>query len=70
MTKSNLEFFRQIAENQDASNNSSRFNYPPAIAATLGFKLVEVGPSTATVEIVADTEKHANPMGTIHGRTV
>jgi len=34
---------------------------------TLGFRLIEVGPGTATMELIADTEIHANPMGTIHG---
>lgn len=64
---SNLEFFRLVAANGEASAEGSRFIYPPAIAKTLGFKLTEVSPGTATMEIVVDTEKHANPMGTIHG---
>lgn len=64
---SNLEFFKLVAANGEAPAAESRFIYPPAIAKTLGFKLIEVGPGTATMEIVADTEKHANPMGTIHG---
>ena len=64
---SNLEFFKLVAGNGDAGTEESRFIYPPAIAKTLGFKLIDVGPGTATMEIVADTEKHGNPMGTIHG---
>jgi len=64
---SNLEFFKLVADNGDAGSAESRFIYPPAIATTLGFKLLEVAPGTATMEIVADTDKHANPMGTIHG---
>ena len=56
-----------MAANGEAPAEESRFIYPPAIAKTLAFKLIEVGPGTATMEIVADTEKHANPMGTIHG---
>jgi len=64
---SNLEFFKLVAGNGDAGSAESRFIYPPAIARTLGFKLLEVAPGTATMEIVADTDKHANPMGTIHG---
>jgi uncharacterized protein (TIGR00369 family) len=66
-TLSNLEFFQRVAGNGEAGSAESRFIFPPAIAKTLGFKLIEVGPGTATMEIVADTEKHANPMGTIHG---
>jgi uncharacterized protein (TIGR00369 family) len=64
---SNLEFFKLVARNGDAGSEESRFIYPPAIATTLGFKLTEVGPGTATMELVADIEKHTNPMGTIHG---
>ena len=64
---SNLEFFRKAAESGEVPAQGSRFIYPPAIARTLGFRLIEVGPGTATMELMADTEIHANPMGTIHG---
>ena len=64
---SNLEFFKLVAADGEAPAAESRFIYPPAIAKTLGFRLIEVGPGTATMEIVVDTDKHANPMGTIHG---
>lgn len=64
---SNLEFFRKVAETGETPAQGSRFIYPPAIAKTLGFRLTEVGPGTATMELMADTEVHANPMGTMHG---
>lgn len=64
---SNLEFFQLVAANGEAPTEQSRFIYPSAIARTLGFKLIEVGTRTATIEILADTQKHANPMGTLHG---
>jgi uncharacterized protein (TIGR00369 family) len=64
---SNLEFFTKVAESGAAPAEGSRFTYPPAIAKTLGFRLLEVGPGTATMELIADAEIHANPMGTIHG---
>ena len=64
---SNLEFFRSVAETGEVPAEGSRFIYPPTIAKTLGFRLIEVGPGTATMELMADTEVHANPMGTIHG---
>ena len=64
---SNLEFFKLVAADGEAPAAESRFIYPPAIAKTLGFKLIEVGPGTATMAIVVDADKHANPMGTIHG---
>jgi uncharacterized protein (TIGR00369 family) len=65
---SNLEFFRKVAEmGETPAADASRFIYPPPIAKTLGFRLIEVGPGTATIELMAGTEIHANPMGTIHG---
>jgi uncharacterized protein (TIGR00369 family) len=64
---SNLEFFRSVAETGEVPAQGSRFIYPPTIAKTLGFRLIKVGPGTATMELMADTEVHANPMGTIHG---
>src|SRR4030095_653150 len=64
---SNLEFFRKVAETGEAPAEGSRFIYPPAIAKTLGFRLIEVGPGTATMELMPDPKIHANPMGTIHG---
>jgi uncharacterized protein (TIGR00369 family) len=64
---SNLERLRASISGGNEGSEDSSFRYPPAIARSLGFKLVEVGPSTATIELVTDTEKHANPMGTIHG---
>ena len=64
---SSLEFFRKVAETGNAPAEGSRFIYPPAIAKTLGFRLTEVGPGTATMELMANTEVHANAMGTIHG---
>ena len=64
---SNLEFFKIVAANGDPGSAESRFIYPPAIAKTLGFELIEVGLGTATMEMFTDTEKHGNPMGTTHG---
>jgi uncharacterized protein (TIGR00369 family) len=65
--QSNLEFFRTVAETGGSPTEGSRFIYPPAIAKTLGFRLIEVDTGTATIELMADTDIHANPMGTIHG---
>jgi len=43
-----------------------RFNYPPP-TRTLGFDLIDAGNGSATIEIVTDVARHANPMGTVHG---
>ncbi len=44
-----------------------RGELPPAPVATLiGFKLVSARPGESVVELQAD-QRHANPMGTLHG---
>ncbi len=39
---------------------------PPPIASLIGFTLAAVEPGGAVIEFEA-TERHANPMGTLHG---
>ncbi len=39
---------------------------PPPIAQLIGFTLTSIEPGMATVEFQA-SERHANPMGTLHG---
>ncbi len=39
---------------------------PPPIAKLIGFTLVSIGSGQAVMEFEA-TERHANPMGTLHG---
>jgi uncharacterized protein (TIGR00369 family) len=39
---------------------------PPAVATSIGFTLADVEPGRAVVEFEAG-ERHANPMGTLHG---
>src|ERR671935_105390 len=39
---------------------------PPPIAAFIGFRLVAIEPGRSVVELEV-TERHANPMGTLHG---
>ncbi|MEH7378068.1 PaaI family thioesterase [Neobacillus drentensis] len=40
---------------------------PPPIARLIGAELVYVEEGKAVFELQCNTEKHANPMGTIHG---
>jgi len=63
----NLEYLKNVVLNRNTGSEESHFRYPPPIARTLGFDLVEVDEKTATIEIVTDTETHANPMGILHG---
>ena len=39
---------------------------PPSIATLIGFALTSIQPGEAIIELEA-TERHANPMGTLHG---
>lgn len=39
---------------------------PPPVATLIGFRLTSVEPGRALIEFEA-TERHANPMGTLHG---
>jgi uncharacterized protein (TIGR00369 family) len=63
----NLEELKAIVEHGKNPNPESRFNYPPAIAKTLGLTLTQVDLGKATIVMEADPAQHANPMGTIHG---
>jgi len=40
---------------------------PPPIGTTIGMRLVHIEPGKSVFELNADTERHANPMGTLHG---
>src|ERR1044072_2982280 len=39
---------------------------PPPVARLIGFRLTSIRPGEAVVELEA-SERHANPMGTLHG---
>ncbi len=40
--------------------------FPPPVAELLGFEVVSAGEGAATIRLEAE-ERHANPMGTLHG---
>ena len=52
-----LDAIRQVARGEAP---------PPPVATLIGFRLASVEPGRAVVELKAD-ERHANPMGTVHG---
>jgi len=64
---SNLDYLRKVLSGTLTPTDKSPFNFPFPIMQTLGFKLVEVSEGSASVEMEAKTELHANPMGTLHG---
>jgi uncharacterized protein (TIGR00369 family) len=40
---------------------------PPPIARLIGFRVLSCEPGRAVFELNTDLERHANPMGTVHG---
>jgi uncharacterized protein (TIGR00369 family) len=64
---SNLDYLRKVLSDTLSATNQSPFNFPFPIMETLGFRLVEVGEGTASMEMETKTDVHSNPMGTIHG---
>ena len=52
-----LDAIRQVARGEAP---------PPPVATLIGFRLAAVEPGRAVVLLKAD-ERHANPMGTVHG---
>jgi uncharacterized protein (TIGR00369 family) len=40
---------------------------PPPIARLIGFRPLSVDPGRAVFELETDLQRHANPMGTVHG---
>jgi uncharacterized protein (TIGR00369 family) len=67
MAITNLEYLQMIVRGDDVSQFQSPFHYPPPIALTLGFQLIQVAANRSTIEMPTMTAAHANPMGTIHG---
>jgi len=62
-----LEYLqRQLANTLDPDDTTT-LRYPTRISQTLGFRLVEIGLGTATIEFDADADLHGNQQGTVHG---
>lgn len=61
-----LDYLKEILT-QGSSETTPPFHYPPAIAKTLGFRMIAVDTGTSILEMDTKVDLHANPMGTIHG---
>ena len=61
---SNLDYLRKLLSGTVASTDKSPFNFPFPIMKTLGFRLIEVGEGTASMEMETKTdapfESHGN----------
>jgi len=62
-----LEYLRRQVEGTLAATDMTHLRYPTAISQLLGFRIVEVGECQATLEMWADSNKHGNQQGTVHG---
>lgn len=57
---------RQLAGTLDTAD-STHLRYPTAISALLGFRIVAVDEAQAVLELEADSARHGNQQGTVHG---
>ncbi len=42
-------------------------SFPPPVAQLIGFRPVEVGAGRTVFQLEVRQDRHANPMGTLHG---
>ena len=60
-----LEAFQRALRGERVEGLPMRF--PPPVATLIGFEAVKVEKGAAVFRLEARRDKHANPMGTIHG---
>jgi uncharacterized protein (TIGR00369 family) len=61
------DWLRKYVDKTLAGSETTTISYPPPIAKTIGFELLEIGPACATLKMQTDPAVHGNPMGTVHG---
>jgi len=61
------EWLRKYLDRTLKENETTTMSYPPPIAKTIGFELVDVSQASATLKLQTDPAIHGNPMGTVHG---
>jgi acyl-coenzyme A thioesterase PaaI-like protein len=61
------EWLRKYLDRTLAENETTTMSYPPPIAKTIGFELIEIGQASAALKMQTDPAVHGNPMGTVHG---
>lgn len=62
-----LEFLKKLLNGTLSAAQTTHLRYPTAISALLGFKLIAIREAMATLELEADSAKHGNQQGTVHG---
>jgi uncharacterized protein (TIGR00369 family) len=61
------DWLRKYLDRSVGEDETTTMVYPPPIAKTIGFELMELGPASATMGLRTDPAIHGNPMGTVHG---
>jgi uncharacterized protein (TIGR00369 family) len=62
-----LDFLKRQLNGTLSAAHTTHLCYPTAISALLEFKLIAIGEAMATLELEADSAKHGNQQGTVHG---
>ena len=61
------KWLRKYLDGTLTKEETTTMSYPPPIAKTIGFELVDLGQASATLTMRTDPAIHGNPMGTVHG---
>jgi uncharacterized protein (TIGR00369 family) len=61
------DWLRKYVDKTLSGNETTTMTYPPPIAKTVGFELVDIGQASATLKMQTEPAIHDNPMGTVHG---
>ena len=61
------EWLRKYLDGSLTKEDTTPMSYPPPIARTIGFELVDIAQGAATIKMKTDPAVHGNPMGTVHG---
>jgi uncharacterized protein (TIGR00369 family) len=61
------KWLRKYLDGTLTKEETTIMSYPPPIAKTIGFELVDLGQASATLTMRTDPAIHGNPMGTVHG---
>lgn len=62
-----LEYLQRQLAGELNADDVTHMSYPTAISRLLEFRIVEIGKGSAVIEMQADTQKHGNQQGTVHG---
>lgn len=60
-------WLRKFVDKTLEEHDTTTMSYPPPIAKTIGFELVDIGHASAILQMKTDPAIHGNPMGTVHG---